>query len=67
MTKVRCWQDDCKFWKDSLCTSPEIEYYPDEGCVTAEEKEEIDEEKEELLLEDEEEEEGDEGFFEDEE
>lgn len=36
MVRVRCWLDDCKFWKEGVCSSPQIEIYPDEGCVTME-------------------------------
>jgi hypothetical protein len=57
MVRVRCWLDDCKFWKEGTCSSPEIEIYPDEGCVTMEVKE----------LEEEEWEEEEEGWEEDEE
>ncbi len=58
MTRVRCWQDDCRFWKEGICSSPEIEYYPDEGCTTMEEggpeEEEEEESEDEDLYEDEE-------------
>jgi len=63
MVRVKCWLDDCKFWKEGVCSSPEIEIYPDEGCVTMEVEEfEEDEEEwgEEEEWEDEEEWEGDE-------
>lgn len=63
MAKVRCWIDDCKFWKGGLCSSPEIEIYPDEGCATMEEEFEEDEEE----WEEEEEEEDEEEWEEDEE
>lgn len=46
MVRVRCWLDDCKFWKEGVCSSPEIEIYPDEGCATME-VEELEEEEEE--------------------
>jgi len=55
MVKVRCWLDDCKFWKGGICFSPEIEIYPDEGCVTMEVEEFEEEEEDEDEWEDEEE------------
>jgi len=55
MVKVRCWLDDCKFWKGGICSSPEIEIYPDEGCVTMEVEEFEEEEEDEDEWEDEEE------------
>lgn len=65
MVRVRCWIDDCKFWKEGVCSSLEIQIYPDDGCVTMEveeieEDEEEWEEGEEEWEEDEEEWEGDE-------
>lgn len=45
MVRVRCWLDDCKFWKEGICAATEIEIAPDEGCVTME-VEEIEEEEE---------------------
>lgn len=46
MTRVRCWVEDCKFWK-GVCSSSEIEIYPDEGCVTMEVEEEPEKDEEE--------------------
>lgn len=53
MVRVRCWLDDCKFWKEGVCAATEIEIAPDEGCVTME-VEEIEEEEEEEEWEEEE-------------
>lgn len=46
MVRVRCWVDDCRFSKGGICSSPEIEIYPDEGCVTMEVEETEEEEEE---------------------
>lgn len=64
-TKIICRASDCIFWEDKLCTSEEIIYDPEEGCLTYEvlddlvdlSEEEDEWEDEELLDEDEEEEE----------
>jgi hypothetical protein len=34
MTHIICRALNCLFWEDSVCTSEEIEYEPDAGCVT---------------------------------
>lgn len=61
MTRIRCRDSRCTFWKNGLCTSDEIEYDPDAGCLTMETREDLIEEEdaeweedEEELLEDEE-------------
>lgn len=61
MTRIRCRDSRCTFWKNGLCTSDEIEYDPDAGCLTMEPREDLIEEEdaeweedEEELLEDEE-------------
>jgi hypothetical protein len=65
MTRIRCRERRCMFNKNGICTSDEIEYEPDAGCLTMElraadeeeeEWEEDEEELEEAGLEDEEEE-----------
>ena len=35
-TKIICRATDCIFWEDKLCTSEEIIYDPEEGCLTYE-------------------------------
>ena len=62
-TKIICRASDCIFWENRLCTSEEIVYDPEEGCLTYEvlddlvELEEEDEEEwdEEELIDDDEE------------
>jgi len=34
MTHIICRASNCLFWEDSVCTSEEIEYEPDAGCLT---------------------------------
>jgi hypothetical protein len=60
-TKIICRATDCIFWENKLCTSEEIVYDPEEGCLTyevlddladVEEEEEEEWEDEELLDED---------------
>jgi len=60
-TKIICRAADCIFWENKLCTSEEIVYDPEEGCLTyevlddladVEEEEEEEWEDEELLDED---------------
>ena len=36
MTRIRCRDRQCKFNKIGVCTSVEIEYEPDMGCLTME-------------------------------
>ena len=33
MTHIICRASNCLFWEDSVCTSEEIEYEPDAGCL----------------------------------
>jgi hypothetical protein len=35
-TKIICRASDCIFWENKLCTSEEIVYDPEEGCLTYE-------------------------------
>ena len=35
-TKIICRASDCIFWEDKFCTSEEITYDPEEGCLTYE-------------------------------
>jgi hypothetical protein len=35
-TKIICRASDCIFWEDRICTSEEIVYDPEEGCLTYE-------------------------------
>jgi hypothetical protein len=35
-TRIICRASDCIFWEDKLCTSDEIIYDPEEGCLTYE-------------------------------
>ncbi len=35
-TRIICKATDCIFWEDKVCTSEEITYDPDEGCLTYE-------------------------------
>ena len=60
-TKIICKASDCIFWEDKVCTSEEITYDPEEGCLTyevlddiieLEEDEDDDWEDEELIDED---------------
>ena len=55
MTRIRCRDSRCTFWKSGICTSDEIEYDPDAGCLTMEPREDIVEEEEAEWEEDEEE------------
>lgn len=54
MTRIRCRERLCTFNKNGICTSEEIEYEPDAGCLTMEQREDV-EEKDEAEWEDEEE------------
>jgi hypothetical protein len=47
MTKIICRASDCIFWEEGACSSDEITYDPENGCLTHEGLEDI-------LLEDEE-------------
>ncbi len=41
MPRIICRYDVCVFNKDSLCTAKEIEYDPDQGCLTAQDRDEF--------------------------
>ncbi|MFQ6014184.1 MAG: hypothetical protein ACE5NP_01915 [Anaerolineae bacterium] len=41
MTTIRCRFDGCIHWLDEICTAEMIEYDPDEGCLTMEERDEL--------------------------
>ncbi len=41
MPRIICRYDACIFWRDSLCTAKEIEYDPDQGCLTAQDRDEF--------------------------
>jgi hypothetical protein len=34
MTQIICRASYCLFWEQGICTSEEIEYEPDVGCLT---------------------------------
>jgi len=55
MTRIRCRDRHCTFNKNGVCTSEEIEYEPDAGCLTMEPREAAEELEEEEEWEDEEE------------
>ena len=58
MTRIRCRERRCTFNKNGICTSDEIEYEPDAGCLTMEAREDVtDEEDLDADLDEEEEEE----------
>lgn len=46
MTRIRCRDRRCIFNKNGICSSEEIEYEPDAGCLTMEERDNVDEEEE---------------------
>ena len=54
MTRIRCRDRQCMFNKNGICTSDEIEYEPDMGCLTMEPREDADEEEKEKDWEEEE-------------
>ena len=66
MTQIICRATSCLFWEQGICSSEEIEYEPDAGCLTfqdmgdlelEEDDEDYDWEAEDDLFEEEEEEE----------
>jgi hypothetical protein len=73
-TKIICRASDCIFWEDKLCTSEEIIYDPEEGCLTYEvlddmvelDEEEEDEWDDDELIDDDEDDESDEDLWDDE-
>jgi hypothetical protein len=46
MTRIRCRERRCIFNKNGICTSDEIEYEPDAGCLTMEAREDVTDEEE---------------------
>jgi hypothetical protein len=36
MTKIICRQTECLYWEKNLCTSDQILYDPEQGCLTFE-------------------------------
>lgn len=36
MTRIICRQHDCVFWDEGICSSDEIIYDPEDGCLTFE-------------------------------
>lgn len=73
-TKIICRASDCIFWEDKLCTSEEIIYDPEEGCLTYEvlddlvelDEEDEDEWDDDELIDDDDDDEGDEDLWDDE-
>ncbi len=65
MTRIVCHYEICVFNRDQICTSKEIEYDPDQGCLTAQDRaefegvlddeDELEEEEEDTFLHEEEE------------
>lgn len=54
-TRIICRAADCIFWENKFCTSEEIVYDPEEGCLTYEVLDDlVDLEEEEEIWEDEE-------------
>jgi len=47
MTRIRCRERRCRFNKNGICTSEEIEYEPDAGCLTMELRQDLADEEEE--------------------
>lgn len=41
MTRIICHYEVCIFNRDTLCTAKEIEYDPDQGCLTAQDRDEF--------------------------
>lgn len=39
MTRIRCWEYECVFNSRGTCAADKIEYHPDHGCLTMEERE----------------------------
>ncbi len=46
MTRIRCRDARCTLWKNGICSSDEIEYDPDAGCLTMEPREDLAEDEE---------------------
>jgi hypothetical protein len=47
MTHIICRASFCLFWDDGVCTAEEIEYEPDNGCLTLQDAGELDLDEEE--------------------
>ncbi len=41
MTRIVCHYETCLFNREQICTSPKIEYDPDQGCLTAQDRTEF--------------------------
>jgi hypothetical protein len=54
MTRIRCRDRRCVFNKNGICSSEEIEYEPDAGCLTMEPRADVDDDEEEWDEDDEE-------------
>ncbi len=52
-TRIICRAKDCIFWENRLCTSEEIIYDPDDGCLTFEVLDDLVELDDDALLDDE--------------
>ena len=48
MTRIRCRERHCTFNRNGICTSVEIEYEPDAGCLTMETREDVEEDEDEV-------------------
>jgi hypothetical protein len=46
MTRIRCRDRRCVFIKNGICSSEEIEYEPDAGCLTMEPRADVDDDEE---------------------
>lgn len=46
MTRIRCRERHCTFNRSGICTSVEIEYEPDAGCLTMETREDAEDDEE---------------------
>lgn len=47
MTQIICRANFCVFWEQGICTSEEIEYEPDAGCLTCQDMGDLELEEEE--------------------
>jgi hypothetical protein len=68
MTHIICRAGNCLFWEDGICSSEEIEYEPDNGCLTFQDIGDLDleaDEDEDLDWDDEEDEEWEEDDWDD--
>lgn len=46
MTTIRCWDYACVFNSAGTCSADAMEYHPDHGCLTMEEREDYEPEEE---------------------